>query len=646
MPGGDGIRGSKDLRAEIGKFPNSTNERKQMSNKTIFKRIALVAVAALGAGVLSVAPANAANNPAVGSSTNAASAAGVLNIVTLASITGDAGLNATITSGNTGNFSVGLLSNSVTQDTASLSSTATMRSDGEIVFYWTGTAVKKACTIEVTGGTITDSVVDGGTNDVKNLNASKTQLVGNGDDAAPKCVFAVTPNSGATSMTVSVYESAAQTAGNAAEIAAIQAGTTSRGALAQRYTVTVATTSVSGAYSATYSYVVGQASNALAAPTTNSETSSSILAPVNSTTSLAYISIDLKDAYDVSLDGLGALVVSATGGAGVAWNDSYAAATPTNTTAVTTNTSGTITVARPTAAANKNFATTVTITWNGITVGTKTINFRGEIAKLTANVDYIGAAGTSTPASNIGVIATDGGGNTVYVSSGIIVDPLTLNTKVTAVANDDWSDSSTADTKSDFAATCAGTTTSGKDAGSADIRFSYTNPFSGTVIYSNVITVTCAGNAVTYTASLDKAVYAPGDVATLTITGKDLQGKLANAVTAFQGSSSSVLASLTGGQLTLVGAALATGVDEKFSSGAGTYVRKFTVGSTEGAYNMVVSIPVINAYGLGGTDQVVPYSVKSGTTSVSNADVLKSIVALIASINKQIQALQKLILKR
>jgi len=25
---GDGIRGSKDLRAEIGKFPNSTNERK------------------------------------------------------------------------------------------------------------------------------------------------------------------------------------------------------------------------------------------------------------------------------------------------------------------------------------------------------------------------------------------------------------------------------------------------------------------------------------------------------------------------------------------------------------------------------------------------------------------------------------------
>jgi hypothetical protein len=38
--------------------------------------------------------------------------------------------------------------------------------------------------------------------------------------------------------------------------------------------------------------------------------------------------------------------------------------------------------------------------------------------------------------------------------------------------------------------------------------------------------------------------------------------------------------------------------------------------------------------------------VKESTASVSNAEVLKSIVALIASINKQIQALQKLILRR
>jgi len=40
------------------------------------------------------------------------------------------------------------------------------------------------------------------------------------------------------------------------------------------------------------------------------------------------------------------------------------------------------------------------------------------------------------------------------------------------------------------------------------------------------------------------------------------------------------------------------------------------------------------------------YTVGTGVTTVTNEEVLKSIVALIASINKQIQALQKLILKR
>ena len=40
------------------------------------------------------------------------------------------------------------------------------------------------------------------------------------------------------------------------------------------------------------------------------------------------------------------------------------------------------------------------------------------------------------------------------------------------------------------------------------------------------------------------------------------------------------------------------------------------------------------------------YKISTGGDTTTNADVLKSIVALIASINKQIQALQKLILKR
>jgi len=42
-------------------FGSTFNERKQMSTKTSIKRVALVAVSALGFGLLSVAPSNAAN---------------------------------------------------------------------------------------------------------------------------------------------------------------------------------------------------------------------------------------------------------------------------------------------------------------------------------------------------------------------------------------------------------------------------------------------------------------------------------------------------------------------------------------------------------------------------------------------------------
>ena len=63
------LRGERDasarathLEAVTRKFLVTTNERKQMSTKTNFKRIALVAVAALGLGVLSSVPSNAAIN--------------------------------------------------------------------------------------------------------------------------------------------------------------------------------------------------------------------------------------------------------------------------------------------------------------------------------------------------------------------------------------------------------------------------------------------------------------------------------------------------------------------------------------------------------------------------------------------------------
>jgi hypothetical protein len=55
------VKGSSLYQADLEKSSRSTKERKQMSTKTTFKRIALATVAALGFGVLTSAPSNSVN---------------------------------------------------------------------------------------------------------------------------------------------------------------------------------------------------------------------------------------------------------------------------------------------------------------------------------------------------------------------------------------------------------------------------------------------------------------------------------------------------------------------------------------------------------------------------------------------------------
>jgi hypothetical protein len=70
-----------------------------------------------------------------------------------------------------------------------------------------------------------------------------------------------------------------------------------------------------------------------------------------------------------------------------------------------------------------------------------------------------------------------------------------------------------------------------------------------------------------------------------------------------------------------------------------------TSGMTAGTYTGVVDFGALTA-ALTAVKATPTYKLVTGGDTTSNADVLKSIVALIASINKQIQALQKLILRR
>jgi len=127
--------------------------------------------------------------------------------------------------------------------------------------------------------------------------------------------------------------------------------------------------------------------------------------------------------------------------------------------------------------------------------------------------------------------------------------------------------------------------------------------------------------------STDKASYAVGEVATITITAKDSTGNPVADSTAMETGSVSV----GGGSLTR---AIAT--TDYFTGGTRTVQAQMT---TAGSFNTVVTLT-----GSTTTSATTGYKVTDG--AVSNAEVLKSIVALIASINKQIAALQKLILAR
>jgi hypothetical protein len=177
--------------------------------------------------------------------------------------------------------------------------------------------------------------------------------------------------------------------------------------------------------------------------------------------------------------------------------------------------------------------------------------------------------------------------------------------------------------------TCSGT------AGSADL-VAYALKADGlTRVNSDPFKAWCVGNPYTYTASLDKASYVPGDIATLTITAKDSKGNLTNGYATLGLTASPV--AISGSQMTAVTAP--TNVD-KFTSAAGVKTYKFVVGTTEGSYNMIVDLPQWNSAGVQSA-VTVAYKVAASSATVTTNEVLAAIVKLIATINKQIRQLQK-----
>jgi hypothetical protein len=277
---------------------------------------------------------------------------------------------------------------------------------------------------------------------------------------------------------------------------------------------------------------------------------------------------------------------------------------------------------------------TVSTTWNGIAIGTKTIKFKGAAAKIVISdvtVGYRGGVG------HLRATVTDAAGNALASK--------TVTASSTETNNAASSSVITVGSMTAVTAAVTGKTPSITDG--SNLQYTCTNKGGAAkltvrVLKDNVSYITSAPVDVycgeqtpdTFTVSMDKASYAPGEIATLTVSAKGAYG---TAVHTLAQMGAAVAAGFGG--MEFVTAPTTT---DYFNSGIGTRTYTLKVGTTEGAFVGTFKMTA-------DTDtaaKTVQYKIASTSTAVSNADVLKAIVSLIASINKQIAALQKALLKR
>jgi len=615
-----------------------------MSTKTLRKRISLVAVTALTAGVLSVVAAPAASaNIAAGTPTQAVATDGTLNVAVIASTTGAAvtpapQLNAA------SNRSLGLIYKDASSTTAQ---SATMLGTGALSLY---TKAATIVSLVATGGSFSGAVdaLTAQTN-APAITSNLRGVLSNGTATD----IGVTWTPGAVgSYTISMYK------GDGVVAPSATLGL-SRGTLVAQIIVTAVTAGVAGAYSATYTLCnMGTSSTTATGVDASGSTSRN-----NGAT--AFMNFALKDAYGTGLSAGLPVVANVTGNA-ILDIASTAAGAISASDVDATVTSGTVSIVQ--SVANAPAVATVTLSYNGTTVCTKTITFAGEVASIKA---VAVRAQTTVSADTIVTEPLNGlGGGTIRVetfdASGAKVNPLTgggtaavhtqfgfvattANTPVTGVtfysgAVATGTATSDATGQWPLAFTQASHACSSTQGVNDKLQVTFQNP-SGTIITSPAFSARCASAATTYTASWDKASYLQGDLAKLTVQFKDVKGNNAPSSGATgKGTVTGATPTITAPMMTLVGALTNNAtVDVN-----GAIVYTYTVGTSgtfaEGSYNSIVEFPLASTTG---SVQTASYKVAvSGTPGVSNADVLKSIVALIASINKQIQALQKLILKR
>ena len=584
-----------------------------MSTKTLRKRIALVAVSALTAGVLSVASAPVAN-------------AAVGNAIVKADIylaaAGGAGSAAAI--GQCAIASSALLADA--QSVGTTNSTGTVLAVGAVVTFITAT------------------------NGTGNLTVTGPAKLSAAGTAASQTISQDAKGVGFVEISSTIATLEVTGAGDIV-VTAKDSATIGSGSAQKTFSITGVDSCASGATPVAANTIMEIATTG-GSPSTGGATGDATLAYADKDyEEVIHIRIALRNQYKANLTTAGVLTAESSNPNALLQFDAA-----NGNVGPTAFLAGTVvgqsgghdlevsqnTVLAPGAA----LSTTITFKWNGVVVGTKAVSILGRAASIVVDQADV-TIGNSDSGDNSGtfkyLVKDNAGNNLGNGATGTLV----AATGITGAAAGFVSAGIVSDVKS-----ATGADGSTKGTGTYDCLAFATGVSSGsqkvtvgflsgtTLIKSNEFTATCGGAAIgSFTFAMDKAVYSPGEIATVTFTAKDLNGGVTSDAAVIGAAFNQI--SIPG--MTIIGSAITSA--DVFTSGTKSY--KFRVDQAEGSFVGQGQVTVSSAAASAEkTVKTALFSIKASGTSVTNAEVLKSIVALIASINKQIQALQKLILKR
>jgi len=532
------------------------------------KRISLTVVAALTvAGLSATAPAANAHGGVVstGISSNAAPTGTVNNSLFVAEKLSETGAavvgSAAVTSHQTTARSLGLLAKSTTSGVAQ---TATSLTSAQLSLYAPVSATTVA--FSASAGTFSVSSGQAVTGGTATFDQTRTTLViANGGAATTVGTVWVAPSTPGT-YTVSMYYH-----GNGA----VPTTSTPAGTLGASLIVTVVAKSVGSVYSAGDSFCA--VSNAATGSITQADNVDSVAATANGGS--MWINFALRDAYGNNLDA-GNIVATATNGALVNYGNgvvSPVAGTASTVVAYDGGSGDTVRVNQGTADAP--LSTTVTITYNGTAICTKTVGFAGAPAKVAVTVLETQALSTSAGKTDFladgyaraglfTVLVTDAAGNQVAIGANSAegrtsaIGSFSANAASlggqTIVSALSVTMSATATSTTSPARISTGTYTCGATAGEVKTaKLDLTISATGKVITSDAFTIRCADAPSSYTASFDKASYVQGELATLTVKFLDSKGNAANSVSG-TGGWTSVIPMLTNVSATGAAAGLGT----------------------------------------------------------------------------------------